>query len=394
MLAEVNNVAYCRVAFGGIFMLNTKELIEEGRRLEAQGRLDEAYEAYHAAAEAGDAEAMLAVGNLYFHKNYKGIPKLRLISFPWQKEELMPDLASAYSWYRRAAEAGSVHAMNNAGLLLHMGAGCEKDDEESVYWLRKAAVAGHPYAAKALKDFFGEKLWEDVSDEVYDRLLAEFCEFVEQNDMENAMRRYVDLINGTDNQLCRLGLRLAVGRYNKNLNYHEFPYPQQSSGRSCSPIEFHRIGWESWLIVNLAAFPDEKVTLCLAPFMGTNLRPIAGVEVGSVVGASYDASSFGWLESRRKASILNVGAWEAEEIERNVHKLWFKEDGVENYRQIHQKLDLQPKEAMFYECQEKEYSVEIAWIHDGIAEVIYRYTIGGYVQGTDCLAEVTEFRLE
>jgi len=53
-----------------------------------------AYREWLAAANAGDASAMSAVGTLY--DTGHGIPQ---------------DFAAALSWYRRAAEAGDVRAM-------------------------------------------------------------------------------------------------------------------------------------------------------------------------------------------------------------------------------------------------------------------------------------------
>lgn len=58
----------------GIFMNRTAELMEVGRRYEADGKLDKAYKAYHTVAQSGNTEGMIALGNLYYHKKIKQIP--------------------------------------------------------------------------------------------------------------------------------------------------------------------------------------------------------------------------------------------------------------------------------------------------------------------------------
>jgi len=372
-------------------MKSTTEIIDDGRRYEAAGELDKAYEAYCLAAEAGDAEGMFAVGNLYFHKKYKGIPKLQSVMFPWQKQEYIPDLKTAFSWFLKAAEAGSVNGMSNTGVMLYQGMGCQKNDEASRGWLRKAAEAGHPFARKALKDFFGEQLQDDLSDADYDKLLDAFCALVDQGDMEKASKCYMILMNGTDDQLCRLGLQLAVGQYNKSLAYREFPYPSKKNGRSCAPVSFMRVGWESWLVVNLAAFPNGTATLGFASDISQGLYPIAGVQYGK--SATYHATEFGWLGGKREAHLLHVGPWKADEIDGNLKKMIWCESDLEKYQQIIQRIDLQPNEALFAENGEKEFSVEITWVENNTAQVLCRYTIGAPDQGKDHLAQVSDFCL-
>jgi len=75
------------------------------------------------AAEAGQAEAMLSLGKIYFHG------------------ELVPrDLEAALRWYRRAAQVGNTRAM--VALAIHHLS--VKEVKPAAAWLRRAAEGGDP----------------------------------------------------------------------------------------------------------------------------------------------------------------------------------------------------------------------------------------------------------
>lgn len=76
-----------------------------------------------ARAEAGDAQAQMALG-YRFHTGTGGVPK---------------DMAQAIAWYRKAAEQGDVTAQNNLGLVYHKGSGVPVDLNEARRWYLKAA---------------------------------------------------------------------------------------------------------------------------------------------------------------------------------------------------------------------------------------------------------------
>jgi TPR repeat protein len=88
--------------------------------------LSEAVRWYRKAAEAGHSEAMVNLG--YRYGSGEGVEK---------------DLAEELRWYRKAAEAGNAMAMFNLAVVYHNGEGVEKDLNESARWCRKAAEAGH-----------------------------------------------------------------------------------------------------------------------------------------------------------------------------------------------------------------------------------------------------------
>lgn len=73
-------------------------------------------------AEAGDAEAMYYVGQIY----EKGLGT-------------SPDFAKAAEWYRRAADKGDGASAVALGSLYEQGLGVEKSEVEALGWYRKAA---------------------------------------------------------------------------------------------------------------------------------------------------------------------------------------------------------------------------------------------------------------
>lgn len=81
-----------------------------------------ALQAWQAQADAGDAEAMNNVGEIY-EQGVRGTPD--------------PTLAAA--WYRKAAEAGSKRGQRNLAALYEQGLGVEASLEQAVAWYRKAA---------------------------------------------------------------------------------------------------------------------------------------------------------------------------------------------------------------------------------------------------------------
>lgn len=83
---------------------------------------DFALQAWLAPAEAGDAEAMNNVGEIY-EQGVRGRSD--------------PTLAAA--WYRKGAEAGSRRAQRNLAACYEQGLGVEQNLTEAVAWYRKAA---------------------------------------------------------------------------------------------------------------------------------------------------------------------------------------------------------------------------------------------------------------
>ncbi len=82
---------------------------------------------YRKEAEAGNAEAQFALGNIYFEA--RGVPRQD---------------AQAAAWYRRAAEQGHAAAQNSLGMMYLNGLGVVRDPSQAVQWFQKSAEQGSP----------------------------------------------------------------------------------------------------------------------------------------------------------------------------------------------------------------------------------------------------------
>jgi len=82
------------------------------------------------AGDLGDAQAMLALGEIYSQDG----------------EGHIYDEKEAMRWYRKAAEAGNREGMLNVGGFYDAGIGVPESDELAVEWYRKASKLGSPQA--------------------------------------------------------------------------------------------------------------------------------------------------------------------------------------------------------------------------------------------------------
>lgn len=108
--------------------------LAEARRLEADGKLADAVEAYTALASAGDVRGTTRLAWLY--EAGRGVPR---------------NLAEAARLFRQAAEAGEAEAQYALAVMLETGAGQTRDPEEALRWLRASAAGRYPPAVEALK---------------------------------------------------------------------------------------------------------------------------------------------------------------------------------------------------------------------------------------------------
>lgn len=354
----------------------TLQTLQRGLAFEQQDRLDQAYDCYSRAVKAGSDVAMFAIGNLCFHKNYRGVKNpFAGLMMPWDDAPVQPDVRTAFNWFLRAAKAGNVKAMSNVGVMLYNGAGCAKDPEQARRWLEKAAGAGNLYAAKALHDLFETPVTDALPDEEYDRLLDSFCDAVSVSDSPEARAMFERLMNGTEDQISRLGLRLAEGRYGQGGAFWEYSYPNLSKDRSCAPVVSFRCGWASAVLVDLRVFPEGEPVLTFASDIGQDLVGVWGIRESGET-AEYNASPFGWLGNRRRARILRPAPGY-----RNDNASEQLESCGVDIQGLLEHLKLTEHDALFIENGEKEYSVEIGHIAGGQLRVLLRYTIGGWDQG-------------
>ena len=80
-----------------------------------------------AKAQAGDAAALVRLGNAY---NYG-------------RHGAKQDYAQALIWYRKGAEQGDANSQFQLGGLYHFGHGVPQDDAQGFAWIMKAAEQGH-----------------------------------------------------------------------------------------------------------------------------------------------------------------------------------------------------------------------------------------------------------
>ena len=99
--------------------------VREGIAAWQKSEFARAVDIWRPLATNGDADAAFNLGQAY--RLGKGVPL---------------SLASAQSWYERAARAGHVDAATSLGILLFQNG----DRDKAMIWLRKAAEAGEPRA--------------------------------------------------------------------------------------------------------------------------------------------------------------------------------------------------------------------------------------------------------
>jgi len=118
-------------------------------------------EELRAMAEAGDAEAQVGLGGLFYLG--QGVAKDEVEAVKWYRKAAEQGYAMAQSklgfmydnglgvakdeveagkWFRKAAEEGFADAQFNLGVMYDKGQGVAKDEVEAVKWYRKAAEQG------------------------------------------------------------------------------------------------------------------------------------------------------------------------------------------------------------------------------------------------------------
>lgn len=100
-----------------------------------------ALENFEAAAELGHAPSMYFSGIIH-NGGLGGGPQP-------QKELIKPK--KAFEWFLKGANAGVVESAFMTGMMYIEGKGVDKNKEEGLKWLRKAAAAGHKKAKTAIK---------------------------------------------------------------------------------------------------------------------------------------------------------------------------------------------------------------------------------------------------
>lgn len=110
--------------------------------------LKRAEDLYIQAAENGNVEAMVALGDLYV-VNITPLER-QLYGVPW-------DSVKSFYWYEKAAEAGHVESMVIVGNYTYAGKGTPKDFSNAVIWYNKAIEKGSLEAMYELGDRYSYK---------------------------------------------------------------------------------------------------------------------------------------------------------------------------------------------------------------------------------------------
>jgi TPR repeat protein len=103
----------------------------------AAGRFIDALRIWRPLAEGGDGRAAFKVGLLYD-----------------LGEGVGPDAATAYMWYRRAAETGYVLGEFNLAVMLDSGTGVTRNLDEAALWYSRAAAHGYARAEYNLAQLY------------------------------------------------------------------------------------------------------------------------------------------------------------------------------------------------------------------------------------------------
>jgi uncharacterized protein len=108
----------------------------------------EAYKLRLAAAEQGYARAAHILGSLY-REGLRGSA---------------PDLQTAFTWFKKAAELGDADSASTAAGMLREGTGVAKDEAAALQWYLKAFEMKSPSAASALGQIYAFGMLDQPKD--------------------------------------------------------------------------------------------------------------------------------------------------------------------------------------------------------------------------------------
>jgi tetratricopeptide (TPR) repeat protein len=111
-----------------------EDALKNGKAAQDRQDYGEAMRSYRMAADQGNADAQVYVGNLF----YLG-------------QGTVQDYPEALRWYRKAADRGNADAEFSIGLLYEYGLGVPEDYAEATRWYRKAADQGNAFAKSRLE---------------------------------------------------------------------------------------------------------------------------------------------------------------------------------------------------------------------------------------------------
>lgn len=156
--------------------LELGNLYEDGEQVERN--YDEAFKWYEKAAKQGNAYAQFAMGDMYYDEFHK--KKTNSIGV---------------RWFKKAAAQGNEYAMEKLGDAYYHGGGVRRNYEEAVKWYKKAADYNLGWSIQRLGDmyYYGEGV-EQSFDEAY----KWYCKAEELNDFVGVIDIDIDgmYVNG------------------------------------------------------------------------------------------------------------------------------------------------------------------------------------------------------
>lgn len=131
---------------------------DNGINLYKKGHYKKAMDSFLIATNNNDNKAMLVMGIMY--ANGDGVQKDKVKSFEWFKKAAnagnlhafnklgniyaaKEDYTKAFQWFKKAADAGDSKAAYNLGYFYTGGLGVKMDLEKALIWYEKAAIAGN-----------------------------------------------------------------------------------------------------------------------------------------------------------------------------------------------------------------------------------------------------------
>ena len=364
---------------GGSIPKDAEDYRREGLELEQEGKLEEAYQKYEAAARMNDAPSMISIARMYLSGEFRPVEASNLAQlllqggpiFPWSlRNEKQPDFKTAIEWLTKAADLGNGLACETLGNMLCSGVGCKPDMQKGIGYLEKAVACGQTSARKYICLYCPDG--KALTDEAYEACLAKFTVAVDAED-DSAYELYATLKSGTQKQLARLGHVLIAARNVQRKGYEPFRYSTTASGIPLLPVATKRRSWRTFLRFNLDAWKEEHPMIAVSSDILNVEKPLWLLEQlhhARIVGtAIYKSPAFGWLREEKKAVVIRLGECDAlaPEIMGRVVSSFALTDEEYQGDSI----------AFLVESGEKEYSFEVAGIDGDKVEVLWRYTIGG-----------------
>lgn len=129
MFTMAKPLAVVAVAWLAVYPFPAHACFAEGLAAFDGGDFKGAFRAWRPLAEAGDAEAQIALAELYRYG-----------------QGVVANYTQAFIWYRRAAESGHPVAQLNLGEIYLKGQGVARDPVAAYVWLSRAAGQGRVWA--------------------------------------------------------------------------------------------------------------------------------------------------------------------------------------------------------------------------------------------------------